>query len=107
MMQVSLNFTALECHTDYVVAAAASDEEGNVVKNLSIAQVSTPDVEWPELVAGTPVLRATSHGSMWLDVALDEVGTVHVVVRNFCLSDMQSSSVYNHSIEQTCCQEFG
>ena len=77
---MTLNFTGLACQSSYSLAAAAVDQGGNVAESLAIAEASTPDVQWPVLVAGTPALRATSHGSMGLDVALSERGTVSVVV---------------------------
>lgn len=76
-MQVTLNFTGLACQSEFTVAAAAVDPVGNIAESLAITEASTPDVQWPALEA---VLRATSHGSVWLDVELSETGSVSVVV---------------------------
>ena len=91
-MQVTLNFTELACQSNFSIAAAAVDEAGNIAESLALAEASTPDVQWHLFVAGTPALRATSHGSMWLDVALSEPGSVSVVVCSLIKVELRSVS---------------
>lgn len=83
-VQAVVNIPDLECQSEYVVVAAAVDQAGNTAERLVFAHVSTPDVSWPVLVDGTPTLRAASHGSMWLEVALNEAGSVIVLVSTSC-----------------------
>ena len=91
-VQVTLNFTELPCQSNFSLAAAAVDEAGNIVESLALADATTPDVQWPIFVADTPELRATSHGSMWLDVALSEPGSVSVVVCSLIKVELRSVS---------------
>jgi hypothetical protein len=79
-VQVLLEFDNLACETKFTIVAAAADESGNIVQRLLSAQVSTPDVQPPRFIAATPSIRAAGNGSVWLDVALDEPGTVGILV---------------------------